>query len=226
MAVAVTVLFTNHFTVLFTTHLTNHYCSQTNRRKNMIMKPIWLNVLANIKTANIKILALIAITTVSFYPLVACSESMENNLIEVKNFQHVAQLMRQKNLPLLLEFHAESCSYCRLLEEDFLNPMTTSPEYIDKIIVRQLQIDLDDEVIDFQGNKVTAGQFARRYNAFMTPTMVFLDANGREVAEKIIGINTPSLFSAYIDIEIEKALTEVRAKISLARRELLQKGLK
>ncbi len=164
-------------------------------------------------------------TSASLYPLSACSSSLQNNLIEVRDFQRLAQLMHQKNLPLLLEFHAESCSYCRLLEEDFLNPMTTSNEYRDKIIVRQIQIDLDEEVIDFQGNKTTSGQFSRRYNAFMTPTMIFLDANGVEVAERIVGINTPSLFSAYIDIEIEKALSKVRAKKSLAKREVLQKGL-
>ncbi len=148
--------------------------------------------------------------------------SINSGLIEEHNFKQLAKVMRQKNLPLLLEVHADHCPYCRQLEEDFLAPMAASSEYEDKIIIRQLQVGLDGEIIDFQGNKITAGQFARRYNAFMTPTMIFLDSNGEEVAEKIVGINTPSLFSAYIDIEIEKALTEVRAKSSLAKREVLQ----
>jgi len=133
--------------------------------------------------------------------------------------------MREKNLPLLLEFHAEYCAYCRQLEEDFLAPMTKDREYSDKIIIRQLSLDLSKTIIDFQGKHVSVSTFANRYQAFMTPTMIFVDAKGKEVAEKIVGINTPSLFAAYIDIEIEKALNNVRAKNSLAKRKVLQEKL-
>ena len=149
---------------------------------------------------------------VSLYPLVACSKSMNTGLIEESNFQQLAQLMQQKNLPLLLEFHAEYCAYCRELEEDFLAPMSKDKEFDDKIIIRQLALDSDEMIVDFQGKKVSVATFAGRYKAYMTPTMIFIDSNGKELAEKIIGINTPSLFGAYIDIAIEKALNKVRAK--------------
>ena len=157
----------------------------------------------------------------TLYPSLGLAKSSHAPLKEVHDFQHLGQLMRQKNVPLLLEFHSDSCPYCRLLEEDFLQPMAASREYTDKVLIRQLQIDLDADIIDFDGKTTTAGKFARRYRAFMTPTMIFLDNKGVEVADRIVGINTPSLFSAYIDIEIEKALNRVRAKRSLAKRDVL-----
>ncbi len=150
----------------------------------------------------------------TFFPLVACAESPEpkSGLIEETNFQQLALEMRDRRLPLMVEFYAEGCPYCLLLEEDFLEPMVDDPAYRDKILIRRVQLDLDDSLIDFQGKEVSASQFAMRYKAYLTPTLIFIDADGREVAEKIVGINTPSLFGGYLDIEIEKALNTVRAK--------------
>lgn len=158
-------------------------------------------------------------------PLVACANSTDkkeasiassstgyDSLKEERDFQGLAKVMKEKKLPLLVEFHADGCPYCSLLEEDFLNLMIGTAEYDNKIIIRQLKIDSGDTLIDFDGRTITTNKFAERYKAYMTPTMVFLNARGEEVAEKIVGINTPSLFSAYIDIEIKKALNNVRAE--------------
>ncbi len=152
----------------------------------------------------------------SLLPFVACAKQSthgNNGLREVQDFRLVATEMRQKNLPLLVEFHGEGCPYCRALEEDFLIPMLHDPAYEEKILIRQVQLGIDTEIVDFQGNKVSPHEFASRYGASLTPTMVFLDTDGKEVAGKIVGFNTPSLFGGYLDAEIEKALTNVRAKV-------------
>lgn len=131
---------------------------------------------------------------------------------EESNFQKLAIEMQQRGLPVLVEFHADHCPYCRQLEREFLRPMLLSGDYEDKIIIRQVEMDYATDIIDFQGNKVSASDFANRYKAYLAPTMVFLNARGEEVAEKIEGINTPALFGGYIDEEIEKALNNVRAE--------------
>ncbi|MCK5727279.1 MAG: thioredoxin fold domain-containing protein [Thiotrichaceae bacterium] len=131
---------------------------------------------------------------------------------KVKNFQVLSQLMHEKKLPLLLAITASHCPYCLQLEDEFLRPMILSGEYNDQILIRELVIDLHSEVIDFDGKKISNNQFTTRYNANMTPTMIFIDEKGKEVAEKIVGINTPNLFGAYIDIEITKALAKVKGE--------------
>lgn len=149
------------------------------------------------------------------FPFALSANSAHQNLSQLKeehNFQQLATLMKAKKLPLLIEFHADSCPYCKQLEEDFLSLMVGTPEYDNKIIIRQLKLDSGGDVIDFNGNTVSAHDFATRYKAYMTPVMIFVNASGDEVAERIVGINTPSLFGAYIDAEIDKALKKVRAQ--------------
>ena len=132
---------------------------------------------------------------------------------EVKDLQKLSQLMAEKKLPLLLALSVEHCPYCQQLESDFLRPMLLSGEYKDKIIIRKLSLELDTKIIDFEGESIDSKAFAKRYQAYMTPTIIFIDHNGKEVAEKIIGISTPQFFGAYIDIEVEKALEATRKQV-------------
>ncbi len=148
-----------------------------------------------------------------FSVLLGCSDSTASSSVqEEKNFAVLAEEIRQKQVVLLLEFHADSCPYCIALEEDFLQPMLLNNGYVPKVIIRKMQIDSGDTLIDFNGNPIEASVFAKGYGVSLTPTLLFLDAEGREVAERIVGLNTPSLFGAYIDMGIEKALKKIRAK--------------
>jgi thioredoxin-related protein len=113
-------------------------------------------------------------------------------------------------LPILLVFSAVTCSYCRQLEDEFLEPMLISGEYTDKVIIRRLLVDTGQHVIDFDGTQRPAADIAGRYRAWVTPTIVFLDGTGREVAERMKGINTPELFGGYLDACIDTALLQIR----------------
>lgn len=142
-----------------------------------------------------------------------CTDSTASPIVkEENNFFVVSQEVEQKQIVLLLMFHSEECPYCITLEEDFLQPMLLNKSYVPKVLIRKIQLDSGATVIDFQDEEVQVREFARRYGVNFTPTLVFLDANGQEVEEKIIGLNTPSLFGAYIDMGIEKALKKIRAK--------------
>jgi thioredoxin-related protein len=115
-----------------------------------------------------------------------------------------------RQLPIVLEFSAATCTYCAELERDFLVPMLISGEYTDRIILRRLLLDGGTTVTDFDGRQVAPGALADRYHARFTPTLVFLDSHGRELAERIIGINTPELFGGYLDACIDTALLKIR----------------
>ena len=116
----------------------------------------------------------------------------------------------ERGLPILLEFSAVNCAYCRQLEREFLIPMLISGEYGDKVIIRRLLLDTGAHVTDFDGDYRAATAIAGRYKAWVTPTMVFIDGNGNELAERITGINTPELFGGYLDACIDTALLRIR----------------
>lgn len=128
------------------------------------------------------------------------------------------RLAHEKQLPILLSFSAGSCHYCDLLEEEFLRPMLLSHEYDDRILIRKLVLDNGSRVIDFTGQKIDATRLSDRYRITVTPTMLFVDENGTELAERMVGINTPEMFGGYLDNCIDTAWLMLRNPAALAKR--------
>ena len=135
-------------------------------------------------------------------------------LQEESDFETLSQEMKQKSLGLVLMFHAAHCPYCALMENEILSPMVKSGDYDDKVIIRKLQIDEARDVKDFDGKTVEPSDISDRYGATLTPTLVFLDANGNEKAKKMIGINTVELFGAYLDDKIDILLQNMKTKMA------------
>lgn len=121
-----------------------------------------------------------------------------------------AQLARTQRLPILLVFTTEYCDYCEMLEEDFLQPMLISGHYQDKVLIRKVVASADQSLIDFDGARVDTDTLARRYRVRVYPTLLFLDSTGRELAERLVGINTPEFYGGYLDDNIDVALSRVR----------------
>ena len=133
------------------------------------------------------------------------------------DLQQLGVQASERRLPILLTFSAIECSYCDLLEEEFLEPMLLGDEYTDKIIIRKLVLDNGSRVGDFSGRQIDATQLSDRYRIYVTPTILFVDASGRELAERMVGINTPEMFGGYLDNCIETALLGIRAPERLAQ---------
>ena len=133
------------------------------------------------------------------------------------DLQQLGVQASERRLPILLTFSAIECSYCELLEEEFLEPMLLGDEYTDKIIIRKLVLDNGSRVGDFSGRQIDATQLSDRYRIYVTPTILFVDASGRELAERMVGINTPEMFGGYLDNCIETALLGIRAPEQLVQ---------
>lgn len=135
-------------------------------------------------------------------------------IIEETNFFALKEELAQGQKVLIVEFHAEDCPYCRLLEDNFLKPMLKDKNYTDKVMIRKVDVHVGQTLIDFDGREVPHSEFIGRYRAGLTPTMVFLDKDGFQVAERMVGINTIDFFGAYLDQEIEKGLAAIRKESS------------
>ncbi len=131
---------------------------------------------------------------------------------QVKNLRQLARKASQSKRAILLEFSAESCPYCVTLEEEILKPMIRSGDYKNKILIRKLDIDQYRSIVDFNGHKITPSRLASRYKVWVTPTVVLLDSQGREIAARQVGINSIDYYGAYLDDEIELAISKLRAK--------------
>lgn len=129
----------------------------------------------------------------------------EHKVARVSDFSLLGTQLREKNLPLLLMFSAEHCGYCVKLESDFLQPMLISGDYTERTLIRKLDISNYTKIRDFDGNELTPAEFADRYNVSVTPTVVFLDGHGNQLAPKRVGLTTPDFYAGYLDESIATA---------------------
>lgn len=126
-------------------------------------------------------------------------------VVPLKNVKKESLLAKEKNLPLLILFSMKHCPFCKKIKSDFLIPMLISGDYKDKVIIRELDIDINPHIIGFSEKPESSIDFTRYMGVSLFPTMVFLDYKGNTLAEKIVGLNTPSLFGGRIDDAIDLA---------------------
>ena len=133
-------------------------------------------------------------------------------MILTENLQQDAQTARSKNVPMLVVFSQAHCAFCVTLDQEIIQPMLISGDYTDKVLIREIMIDRTGTVVDFDGNAVSPREVFDRYGLFVTPTILLLDHNGKEIAERMTGINTVEYYGYYLDQSIQQALMQVRQK--------------
>ena len=125
---------------------------------------------------------------------------------EAWDLQQIGSLSKQKNLPIMLMFGAEYCEYCKLLIEEVLEPMALSGLYDEKVVImRHVGVDEPKRIPDWNGHLIKKSQWAYQLNADLTPTVLFVDSTGKEVAPRIIGIPEITLYAGLIHQNINTA---------------------
>ncbi|HEY0635723.1 MAG TPA: thioredoxin fold domain-containing protein [Gammaproteobacteria bacterium] len=149
--------------------------------------------------------------------LVAAPIAMAGDIPLIKDLRKEASQAQEKRLPLLVMFSADQCPYCVRIEEDFLKPMHSGGYYDDKVIIRRVKLGSGSgSVNDFDGSRISASELAERYDVSVTPTLVFIDAQGRQLTQKLVGLTTPELFGGYLDQAIDTSLDRLRRTTPLA----------
>ena len=115
----------------------------------------------------------------------------------------------RRRLPIVLLVSRSDCSYCALLKEEVLNPMMKSREYDDQALLGELMLDSVEPLRGFQGEYELRDDLASRFDADLTPTLLFLAPDGTELAPRIRGVNTLEFFGFYLDRAIESARTRL-----------------
>jgi len=129
----------------------------------------------------------------------------------VNDMRVLKQQAESSDLPVLLLFTAEECIYCEAIKSNFLGPMNQSGEYASKILIRQLYIDDYTYIRNEKGELINADQIAMKYDVAVTPTIVFIDANGKELTERVVGITSIDYFDQLLSARISQAQKVVTA---------------
>jgi thioredoxin-related protein len=118
-----------------------------------------------------------------------------------------------KQAPILVLFMSKTCRFCEIVLHDFLLPMQRDPEYDNKVIMRQIEYNSKNKLIDFNGNITSQSAFASKNKVWAVPTIILFDGQGRELA-KIVGLLTVDYYATYLD----DAINESQAKIKSSSR--------
>ncbi len=145
----------------------------------------------------------------------ACAKSPSNHNIEpLQNLALIAEKAQEKQIPILLVFSSENCPFCVQVEEDFLKPMLISGQYENKVIIRKVRIDGPEDLTNFDGNTTTVDALKLRYSVFVVPTVIVINDTGKEVGERLIGINTADYYGAYLDQSIDQGIESMRYPVT------------
>ena len=106
---------------------------------------------------------------------------------------------------LLLAVTREGCPYCAQLRREVLAPMIVSGEYSDRLLIREMMMEPDTTVVDFDGQENSTSAVAARYGVSITPTVLLLNSSGQPLVSPIVGINTSEMYGHYLDQAIATA---------------------
>lgn len=161
-------------------------------------------------------LGIVAAPGIAGYPEESDDDPLHESIVpSTQDLVKDAAFAREQNIPLILVFSAEDCDYCKLLEQEILDPMYISRDYDNKAVIRRVMIDSHLGLLDFTGSTIDADAFAKRLGVKVTPTVLFVDTHGKELAPRILGVNTIEMYSAYMDQAIDLSYQEMQNRRTL-----------
>ena len=131
-------------------------------------------------------------------------------LTEARDMSADGKLSRKDGMPILLLVSQLTCPFCEQIKREILHPMVVAGDYRGELLIREIYMDTHGRIRDFKGQYVDNGQFAHGYGVYLTPTLLFLGPDGRELTERMVGINTPEFYFYYVDQAIQSAIAALK----------------
>lgn len=113
--------------------------------------------------------------------------------------------MKEAKIPMLLFVHASYCTYCHVVDSNFIQPLVNDPAYQGKLIVRRIEIDAPLAILDRHGNKESNMDFARRLGVQLVPVVAFFGPDGQAIGAPIMGVTVPDFYPYYLQQGIDLA---------------------
>jgi len=105
------------------------------------------------------------------------------------------------------------CPFCTKVRRNYLIPLTRNPDFMRTTVLREIDPEARDALIDATGERTDHAGFARRQGVKFVPVVAFLGPGGQSLAEPIVGISSEDFYGAYLDAR----LGEAREKLAKLR---------
>ncbi|WP_372657936.1 hypothetical protein [Hydrogenophaga sp.] len=119
----------------------------------------------------------------------------------------VAQTAASRGEPLVVMTTLAGCPFCEIVRNNYLAPLRRAGT------VHAVQLDIRDRsstLQGFAGEISNPADMVERWKARFAPTVLFFGPDGRELAERLVGVAVPDFFGAYLDNRLEEARQKLR----------------
>ena len=124
----------------------------------------------------------IALCVLFATPLWAETRSVETNFFQPKLGDFKAELetvKKEGKKGIFLFFEMDECPWCARMKATILNQSTVQDYYRAHFLVYSVDVKGDVPMVDFAGKATTEKAFALENRVRATPTMLFVDADGK-----------------------------------------------
>lgn len=132
------------------------------------------------------------------------------NLPAASDLQRDAAASARDRVPILVFFDRGDCPYCERALREYLVPMSRDEKWRERAIYRQIEVDREFPLTDFDGTPTTHRAFAARYRAALTPTVMIVDGRGQRIGDALIGLMTPDFYAAYLENAVTAGIKQLR----------------
>ncbi len=125
---------------------------------------------------------------------------------KIDNWEAATASARQGRKPLVIMIDQADCPYCRVVEGEFFSAILAGGEFDNKVVFGKISLDAGEFITLPDGSRVSTQVFLQPFfTSGLTPTVIFLDADGNELVERMVGLSTPDFYGFYLEKSIRKA---------------------
>lgn len=125
------------------------------------------------------------------------------------DLRQASKLAIARGEPLVLMVSLPGCPWCELLRRNYLIPMQGEGVAAYEFMINERSRTLQD----FSAQRITPAALSTALKVTLTPTLLFFNAQGQEIAPRIEGVASAEFIGAIID----ERLATARERIKSAR---------
>jgi thioredoxin-related protein len=127
------------------------------------------------------------------------------SLSAATDWELVGEDARARGLPVMVVVTGDDCGHCARMRREFLSDPAVQTLLGDRAVTHEFHRDTGGKINDFDGERLRARLFLSRYGIFATPTLLFLDAEGRPLAPALVGYSEAQAYRQLVAARLSRA---------------------
>ena len=144
--------------------------------------------------------------------VVAIEAAGQSQLRQANDLYDLGREANLRKIPVVLFLSSAHCEYCDLVQNEFLNHLSTDPAFMHRLLLRKVRMDSVRPLLDFSRQSITHAAFTEQRAIALVPTIQFTGGVGDILVEDIVGVTTLVFSGAYLEQAIEQSLSTLRQR--------------